>query len=575
MRFSISAKLWAAFIPILLVIVVVGSSAYQNTRKLVDTAQWVAHTHIVVGQLTDMLSALQDAETGQRGYLITGEDRYLEPYNSAGPKLDAAMRNLKTLTADNPEQQKRLASISPLADAKLVELKETIDLRRNKGFEVARSVVLSDRGKKAMDDIRVLTSEMGNAESALLKIREEEAKASTQTAFITIVVGFLIAAALVIAAAIFLGQHIGGPLKEVTAAAEQISSGDLSLDLTQTARTDEIGTLTRTFAQMQEALRAIASITERVAAGDLSVQPTPQSDKDVLGNAVTSMVLNLREMTREILNGINVLAGSAAEIQAGMTQIASGAQETATSIGETSSTAEEVKQTAMVSSQKAKSVSEAAQKVTLVSQTGRKAVDDVVEGMQRIHDQMALIADSIVRLSEQTQAIGEIIATVNDLAEQSNLLAVNASIEAAKAGEHGKGFAVVAQEVKSLAEQSKQATVQVRQILGEIQKATSGAVLATEQGGKAVEGGLKQSSEAGDAIRVLTESIVESAQSATQIAVSAQQQLAGMDQLALALDNIRTAGAQNIASARQAETAAQNLHSLGQTLKDMLARYKL
>src|SRR4030067_173625 len=109
--------------------------------------------------------------------------------------------------------------------------------------------------------------------------------------------------------------------------------------------------------------------------------------------------------------------------------------------------------------------------------------------MHRIQEQMESIAQSIVRLSEQGQAIGEIIATVNDLAEQSNMLAVNAAIEAAKAGEQGKGFAVVAQEVKSLAEQSKQATAQVRTILGDIQKATSGAVMATEQGSKAGETG--------------------------------------------------------------------------------------
>ncbi len=113
--------------------------------------------------------------------------------------------------------------------------------------------------------------------------------------------------------------------------------------------------------------------------------------------------------------------------------------------------------------------------------------------MKRIQTHMDSIAASIVRLSDQSQAIGEIIASVNDLAEQSNLLAVNAAIEAAKAGEQGKGFAVVAQEVRSLAEQSKQATAQVRNILGDIQKATSAAVMATEQGSKAVEAGVKQS----------------------------------------------------------------------------------
>src|SRR5438128_3440680 len=113
--------------------------------------------------------------------------------------------------------------------------------------------------------------------------------------------------------------------------------------------------------------------------------------------------------------------------------------------------------------------------------------------MARSREQMNSIAQIMVRLSEQNQAIGQIIATVDDLAQQSNLLAVNASIEAAKAGEEGKGFSVVAQEVKSLAEQSRQATTQVRAILSDIQKATSAAVMATEQGGKVVEAGVAQS----------------------------------------------------------------------------------
>jgi methyl-accepting chemotaxis protein len=112
--------------------------------------------------------------------------------------------------------------------------------------------------------------------------------------------------------------------------------------------------------------------------------------------------------------------------------------------------------------------------------------------MKHIHDQMESVAASILHLSEQSQAIGEIIATVTDLAERSNLLAVNAAIEAAKADEQGKGFAVVAQEVKSLAEQSKQATAQVRTILNDIQTAMSAAVMATEQGSKAVDAGVKQ-----------------------------------------------------------------------------------
>ena len=279
-----------------------------------------------------------------------------------------------------------------------------------------------------------------------------------------------------------------------------------------------------------------------------------------------------RTITRQLRESIGQLASSSSEILATTTQVASSAAETAAALSETTATVEEVKQTAQVATQKAKHVSESAQKVAQVSQSGRKSVEDSIQGMHHIQEQMASIAGSIVRLSEQSQAIGEIIATVNDLTEQSNLLAVNAAIEAARAGEQGKGFAVVAQEVKSLAEQSRQATAQVRTILGDVQKATSAAVMATEQGSKAVEAGVKQSSEVRESIRLLTDSIGEAAQAATQIAASSQQQMVGMDQVALAMENIKQASVQNVAGTRQAETAAHNLHELGQKLGSMIGR---
>src|SRR5262249_22617799 len=156
----------------------------------------------------------------------------------------------------------------------------------------------------------------------------------------------------------------------------------------------------------------------------------------------------------------------------------------ASAINETSSTASEIAQTSQQATEYATSVIKITEKSEDLSRDGQKVVSESVAGMEKLGEQVRAIAASITDLSERTLQIGDIIATVKDVAEQSNLLALNASIEAAKAGEHGRGFAVVAMEMRNLAEQSKLAAGQVRAILSEVQKGTRVAVAATEEGSR-------------------------------------------------------------------------------------------
>ena len=408
------------------------------------------------------------------------------------------------------------------------------------------------------------------AEEAQRQSREQAAQASTT--FLLAGILALLASAVIVW---LLTRAIAQPLRQITRTAEAIAVGRLPTEEMAVVRNDEVGLLHQAFSRMTGTLREMAAVASSIAEGDLRVSVEPQSEQDVLGGAFARMVDNLRTLTGELHEGINVLSASASQISTSTSQFAASASETAAAVSETTTTVEEVRQTAQVSSQKARVVSESAQRVASVSESGRRSTEDVVSGMSRIQQQMEAIAESMMRLSEQSQAVGQIVATVEDLAGQSKLLAVNASIEAAKAGEHGKGFAVVAQEVKSLAEQSRQATAQVRNILGDIQQATGAAVLATEQGSHAVDDGVRQSAQAGDSIQALTGSVTEAAQAAVQIAASSQQQLVGVDQVASAMESIKLASTQNVDSAKQLESAAHSIKLLGDKLKQLAAGYRL
>lgn len=336
--------------------------------------------------------------------------------------------------------------------------------------------------------------------------------------------------------ALFIDRIITIPLNAISDAAHRMAGGDLTVDIATTERTDEVSSLTRRFRRMVE---------------------------------------SLREVTWELREGVIIMAASTGEILTAAAQVVANADETATASSAITVIVDDVRQTAQTVNHSAKFVSDTAQRSVQVSHTGKHAVDGTIQGMDRIKEQMESIAETIVRLSEQSFAIGEIITTVSDLAEQSNLLAVNAAIEAAKAGESGRGFAVVAQEVRNLAEQSKQAAIQVRSILGDTQKATSAAVMATEQGSKAVEVGVRQSTEASEAIRTLTNSITEAAQAAIQIVTSTQEQLLGIEQMNQAMEGIKVTSIKNLTSAKQVEANAKSLHTLGQKLKQMIEHFKV
>ena len=371
----------------------------------------------------------------------------------------------------------------------------------------------------------------------LTALRYKQAEEAAQAARMTMFILGAAAVALSVLIVVFLTLSITKPLGSAVQAADRIASGDLTVDLSMVAkRGDELGVLMQALGKMAE---------------------------------------YLREQIRGIRDGVTVLASSASEISATVSQVTSGAQESSAAVVETTSTMEEVKQTVNATSQKAREIADKAQQGLQAAHEGRQASEKLAVGMQNIREQMMLVADTIMKLSEQSQTIGDITDTVEDLADRSDLLAVNAAVEAARAGELGKGFAVVAQEIKGLAEQSKQATKQVRGILGDIQKSTGTAVMATERGGKVVDRGVKEAAGASESILTLNKHVAESVQSAGQIAAASKEQLTAIDQAASAMENIKEATHQNAAGMKQLETAVQSLNEMGRNLSSLVERYKV
>ncbi|MHC5672252.1 response regulator [Nostoc sp.] len=254
-RLKIGTKIGVSFALSLATMTTIGIISYQSTNDLIETSRQENHSYQVLSELEDLNLQVTNAETGQRGYVITGKQSYLEPYNAATQVLAQKVNELQRLTADNPNQQSRLDVLQPLIAQKLAELQETIALRQNQGFEASQKVVLTDRGKELMVEIRKVIETMKIEEDTLLKQRSEKAQAAARQTIARIVYSIPVFSLLLALIGFALTRNISVPLKQVSDLAEKMADGDLSVTLPDSDRQDEIGVLTRTFNQMIVNLR--------------------------------------------------------------------------------------------------------------------------------------------------------------------------------------------------------------------------------------------------------------------------------------------------------------------------------
>jgi methyl-accepting chemotaxis protein len=349
----------------------------------------------------------------------------------------------------------------------------------------------------------------------------------------------------VLAGGVFLvARRLGERVAELNDSAQAMAGGDLDRELALDGH-DEVALLGGAFDEMRGRVRQ-------------NLRQERESRAKV------------EELLREVAEAASRLAAASNDVMASATQQAAGAQEQLAAVSQTMASLEEVSRTSSSGADRARAATETARRSEELGRTGRERVGQAVEVMARTKAQSDEVAESILALAEQAAAVGDITTLIGDLAEQTNVLALNASIEATRAGEHGRGFAVVAGEVKSLAEQSKRATGEVRQVLGDIQRMANKSVLATEDSTRGMEAAMRAASEAGEAISALSDITAELTRVVAEVSSSALQQAAGMAQIHQAVRNINTVAGQAVQSTRQSERAAQDLAALGGRLRQLL-----
>lgn len=317
--------------------------------------------------------------------------------------------------------------------------------------------------------------------------------------------------------------------------------------------------------------------SNRVAKGDLQHQIEIDTKDEIgqLGNDLNMMSRNLADITKEIIESGHTMATMLEEVKSAMSSQASGASEQAASVNEITASLTEIEKSSQQTMEKAKVLGTLAENSRQKGKIGIESIELSIKGMKAIREKVELIAQTILDLSKQTQQVGDITTAVSDFALQSKMLALNASIEAVKAGESGKGFAVVASEIKNLAEQSEESTLQVQKILENIRHATEKAVMVTEEGTKGVDEGKSLVEKSGEVIQSLNLAINEAGIACQQIEAAVRQEAAGIEQITVGMNEINQVTTSFVDNVAQTNEAMINLSKVSKHLKSQIEVYKI
>jgi methyl-accepting chemotaxis protein len=402
----------------------------------------------------------------------------------------------------------------------------------------------------------------------------------------------VVALAVSVLLLVMLGNRVLKPVKEIAEFSEKLASGDYKVKAEIDSQ-DDFGFIAENFnltaekagravinqeaqESLQRSVTEFLTIVSQIARGDMTLRGKVTTD--ALGNVVDSVNYMLDNFTRVLervrKSAIDV-ASNANEILLSSEDMSAGATQQDQEITNTSSAVEELTVSMKQVSNNAEASAEAARRALDAAEQGNRAVRDTLEGMQRIRASVQATAKKIKSLGDRSLEISEIINVINDITEQTNLLALNAAIEAARAGEAGRGFAVVADEVRKLAEHSRTATKDIAALIKAIQAETNEAVVVMEEGTKEVEVGAKLADQAGKALEAISSVVRQSAELVQEISLASKQQVRGTEGVANAMQIISNITRQTSQGARQTARTVEHMVKLSEQLNEALSQFRI
>ncbi len=404
--------------------------------------------------------------------------------------------------------------------------------------------------------------------------QKEMTEATASTYFTNFWLMFLTALFLLGTIAWVLHRWIFEPLSSVRQKLTKATEGDIDQEI-KIRSEDEIGTFLKSIQQLIDYIKMFAGASSQVADGDLRVEVAPRSERDRLGRAYTAMIQRLESILSQLRSIADKLALASQEISAASEQVSGSARTQVDRVGQMSAAIEQMVVNIGETSKNTGQATAVSEQASRTASHGAEVVGQTIQGMQQIATQVSESAKSIGQLSNSANEISRMIEVIRDIADQTNLLALNAAIEAARAGEQGRGFAVVADEVRKLAEKTGQAATQIVSMVSDIQSQTESAVQSMESSVDQVQRGTHLADKAGESLNGIVQLVEQVSGMIQQISAASSEQNRAAEEIARNVEQFASSTRDTAASAEQSTSTSKELGNQAEELVKIITSFKL